>query len=310
MKTQSKRIIIEGMVNQENQKLLNKYEQHINIKNLSPKTIKNYLNDLNNWMKYMNSQQDDLLALNATEDDIEEYIYFRMKEGNNEDRIKRTCSSISAFYKFLRKKKMIPENPMEFFDRPRKAEEVRNKYFLTKEQVHDIKEGVAAIGDLRIEVYVALSISTAGRISAIQTLKWDMIDLENRTIENVLEKGRKTVELTFSIEVKDLLIQLKKQYDKEGIDLPYIFVTKYHGEYRCAGQTTMRRWAREAGEVIGIHDFAPHSFRRSCATILKDSNIPLEDISEKLNHKGSDVTKLYVKANKKKLREMQDAVGI
>ena len=101
-----------------------------------------------------------------------------------------------------------------------------------------------------------------------------------------------------------------EEYEKDGIDLPYVFITKYHGEYRCVGQSTLRRWAKLAGEGIGIDDFAPHSFRRSCATILKDSNIPLEDISEKLNHKGSDVTKLYVKANKKKMREMQDAVGI
>ena len=36
----------------------------------------------------------------------------------------------------------------------------------------------------------------------------------------------------------------------------------------------------------------------------------LEDISEKLNHAGSDVTKLYVKTDKKKLRELQDSVGI
>ena len=34
------------------------------------------------------------------------------------------------------------------------------------------------------------------------------------------------------------------------------------------------------------------------------------DISEKLNHAGSDVTKLYVKTDKKKLRELQDSVGI
>ena len=34
MKTQSKRIVIEGEVNIENKRLLDKYEQHINIKNV------------------------------------------------------------------------------------------------------------------------------------------------------------------------------------------------------------------------------------------------------------------------------------
>lgn len=310
MKKASKRIIIEGEVREENKGLLGKYEQYINIKNLSPKTIQHYILDLESWMKFMNSKQNDLLAIDATEDDIEEYIYFRMKEGNNEDRIKRVCASISAFYKFLRKKKMIAQNPMEFFDRPKKCENVRNKHFLTLAQVKDMKAYMSAFGDLRAEVYVALSISTAGRISAIQTLKWEQIDFENRIIEDVVEKGRKSVEFTFSNEVKELLIQLKAHYENEGINLPWVFVTNYHGEYRCAGQSTLRRWARTAGEAIGIDDFAPHSFRRSCATILKESNCALEDISEKLNHAGTDVTKLYVKTNKKKLRELQDAAGI
>ena len=310
MKAQSKRIIIEGTINSENQRLLDKYEQYINIKNLSPKTINNYLLDLQQWMKFMNSKQGDLLAKEATEDDIEEYIYFRMKEGNNEDRIKRVCASISAFYKFLRKKKMIPENPMEFFDRPKKHEGVRNKHFLTIEQVETMRKAVAEQGDLRIDTYIALSLSTAGRISAIQSLKWDQIDFEKRVIEEVLEKGRKTVEFNFSVEVKELLLKLKEHYKEQGIELPYVFVTKYHGEHRCAGQTTLRRWARLAGESIGIDDFAPHSFRRSCATILKNNNMALEDISEKLNHAGSDVTKLYVKADKSKLRDLQDSIGI
>ena len=40
------------------------------------------------------------------------------------------------------------------------------------------------------------------------------------------------------------------------------------------------------------------------------SRITQQDISEKLNHAGSDVTKLYVKADKSKLRDLQDSIGI
>lgn len=306
MKAQSKRIIIEGEVRSENQKLLNKYEQYINIKNLSPRTISNYLLDLNQWMKYMNTKQDNLLVSDVTGDDIEEYIYFRMKEGNNEDRIKRVCCSISAFYKFLRKKKMIAENPLEFLDRPKKCEGVRKKHFLTKEQVQQIKEGIKDM-DIRIQTYIILSLETGGRISAIQSLTWDMIDNDEDKFEEVIEKGRKAVDLDFYDDTKIMLKKLKEHYEKEGIDLPYIFVTKYHGEYRCVGQTTLRRWADQAGKVLGIENFAPHSFRRTCATILKDNGVSLEEVSEKLNHSGSDVTKLYVKTNKTKLKAKMKA---
>jgi site-specific recombinase XerD len=42
-------------------------------------------------------------------DDIEEFIFFCKKGGNNTERIKRRFSVISAFYKYLRKKKVVKD---------------------------------------------------------------------------------------------------------------------------------------------------------------------------------------------------------
>ena len=55
---------------------------------------------------------------------LEEYYYFRKQQGNNVNRQKRIMASISAFYKFLRKKKYIKESPTEFIERPKQGQEI------------------------------------------------------------------------------------------------------------------------------------------------------------------------------------------
>ena len=58
------------------------------------------------------------------DEDLEEYYYWRKQQGNNVNRQKRVMSSISAFYKFLRKKKLITESPVEFIERPKSGQPV------------------------------------------------------------------------------------------------------------------------------------------------------------------------------------------
>src|SRR3712207_3079850 len=95
--------------------------------------------DLYNWFTYILDKQFNQCIIELNEDDIMEFLYFCKQQGNNSRRMKRRMASISAFYKFLRKKRIIKENPMEFIDRPRKDTDVVTQTFLTKDQVEQIK---------------------------------------------------------------------------------------------------------------------------------------------------------------------------
>ncbi|MFR7443039.1 MAG: tyrosine-type recombinase/integrase [Sellimonas intestinalis] len=192
----------------------------MSIRDLSPKTIMNYNSDLMQWFIYMHDYQFNLSVLEATDEDIEEYYYWRKKQGNNVNRQKRVMSSISAFYKFLRKKKLIKESPVEFIERPKEGQSVVTQTFLTKEQVQYMREKLQECGDIQLYTYTMLSLTTMARVNAIAHLKWDQINFEDRTCEHVLEKEGKDVELSFSEEVKDLLLQLqeyRKQNEYRGL---------------------------------------------------------------------------------------------
>lgn len=308
----SKRIIIGNeevakQVNPENMKFLQRYLRDMEMRELSPKSIYSYKCDILAWFRYLVENQFNPVVTDLTEDDIEEFIYYCKQEGNNTERIKRRLASLSAFYKFLRKKKFIKENPMEFIARPKKGMPVVQQTFLTKEQYELMKEKLYAQDDLQLLVYGMFSISTMARVTAVSSIKWEQIDLNERTVDDVLEKEGKIVTLYFSSEVKELLEKLKAFRVEKGINSPYVFITKYKGEFNQVSTNTLSEWCRKIGEMINVPTLHCHDFRHSGSQLLSLQGMPIEKISELLNHSGLDVTKNhYLRQDKKKIQAEKD----
>lgn len=163
----SKRVLIgtevaDDMLNKENLMLLQKYERDMEMRELSPKSVYSYVCDIKAWFRYLYLEQFNQSVINLTEEDIEEHIYFCKKQGNNTERIKRRMASLSAFYKFLRKKKLIKDNPMEFIDRPKKGLPVVTQTFLTEEQVKLMREKLDEYGDLQLKTFALFALSYYG----------------------------------------------------------------------------------------------------------------------------------------------------
>lgn len=93
-------------INPETLKLYHKYLLDMKIRELSEKTIYNYYNDLANWWIYIYDYQDNKSVKEIDDSDISEFIVYCKDQGNNTNRIKRRMSSISAFFLFLKKKKI------------------------------------------------------------------------------------------------------------------------------------------------------------------------------------------------------------
>lgn len=299
-------------VNPETMKLYNKYKIDMTIRELSQNTIDQYESDIFQWLIYVLDNQANACIIDLEEDDIVEFIYFCKTEGNNSRRMKRRISSMSAFYKFLRRKKIIQENPMEFIERPKKDTDVVVQTFLTQEQVELMKQKLIEHGDLQLEVYGLLSLSTMARVNAMSNIRWEQIDFDTRTINDVLEKEGKLVTLYFSEEVKEKLLKLKESRVQNNYnDNGFVFSIKYNGEIQRASKGCLQDWAKKIGNMIDIPTLHAHDFRHSGSQLLKLSGCPIETISELLNHSGLDVTKKhYLRQDKKKMQEAKDKYGV
>ena len=306
-------------INPETMKMWNKYKIDMSLRELSENTISGYKNDLEHWWIYIYKNQGNQSILDLTEDDITEFLYFCKTEGNNSRRMKRRMASISAFYKFLRKKKLIQENPTEFLDRPKKDTDVITQTFLTIEQVQQMRESLQNLVDtsdtntrkhraLQYQCYALFSLSTMARVNAVCNTRWEQIDFKTRTVNDVVEKEGYIVTLYFSEEVKNLLLGLQKYRNENNIDdNGYVFVTYVEGKYSKTTNGTLSDWSHNIGELFGVPTLHCHDFRHSGATLYKNAGMSLEDVSALLNHTGTDVTrKFYIRVDKKKISENKD----
>lgn len=232
--------------------------------------------------------------------------------------MKRRMSSISAFYKYLRKKRIITENPMEFIDRPKNDTDIIVQTYLTLEQVELMRNKLKECINKneregkRLQLYALFSLSTMARVNAVANLRWDQIDFENRVCNNVLEKEGRYVTLYFSKEVKELLLAEKKYQDENNISNGgYVFYSNYNNKVEPVTNGTLNGWCKKIGEMIGVPTLHPHDFRHSAATLLKNNGMSLEDVSFLLNHLSTDVTKkFYIKNDDTKISRMKDEFEI
>lgn len=295
-------------VNPDTLKLYEKYQIDMSIRDLALTSIDSYNNDLQNWFIYVLDHQFNACVTDLTDEDITEFLYFCKKQGNNSRRMKRRMASISAFYKFLRKKKHIVENPMEFMERPKKDTDVTVQTYFSKEQVQMIRERFSDPKELQTLLYALFSLSTMARVTAVSSIKWDQIDFDLRVVNEVLEKEGKIVTLYFSEEVRDLLLKLKAEREENGVICEYVFMVRT-GQKADSG--ALYNWCKRIGEAIGVPTAHPHDFRHSGSQLLSVAGCPIEVISELLSHSGLDVTKKhYLIQDKKKMQSAKDKYAI
>lgn len=299
-------------INPESLKLFQKYQIDMSIRDLSKNTIQQYNSDLIQWFIFMHDNQFNLSCLEAKDEDLEEYYYWRKQQGNNVNRQKRIMASISAFYKFLRKKKLIIESPMEFIERPKSGQPITVQTYLTKEQIQLMREKLEKNGDIQLQAYAFVSLTTMARVNAVANLRWEQIDWNERIFSDVLEKESKIVELSFSEETKGYLknlVQYRK--NKEINDYGWVFISPYVSKDKPINNGTLNDWCKVIGEMIGEPTLHCHDFRHSYATLLKNEGVSLEDVSIMLNHAGTDVTKkFYIKTDTSKVRKIKDSIII
>ena len=82
-----------GHINPETLKLFQKYQVDMSIRDLSKNTIDQYNADLKQWFIYMYDNQFNLSVLDATDEDVEEYFYWRKQNGTDKNKRQNTISS-------------------------------------------------------------------------------------------------------------------------------------------------------------------------------------------------------------------------
>lgn len=170
----------------------------------------------------------------------------------------------------------------------------RRREALTQQQLESLvkvlREDRSPVSDC-----ILILVLSGLRQRELRTLRWDAVDLEKRVlrIEATNSKSKRLRE----VPINDLCMEVIMKLDTRGkheylivnprTDKPYVNITKSWDRIRKAS---------------GIPAFHVHSLRRSFASILANSGVPILTISQLLGHSSVTVTQLYTVVSSDSLR--------
>lgn len=195
----------------------------------------------------------DIEITHVTRDDLDEYAYFLSKElGLSYHSICREMLTFVRCYKYLFGKGVVPASDVLNYKMKRKHEKY-NSNLITDEQIQIAEDKLSD----NLKLYMMFSLSTAIRIEDLLILKWNQIDIEERTV-HIDDKI-----LYFNEEVAEMLQKEKQnRKDNEFNDYGYVFRGQ-HENPEPISKNMISRWCGTIGEIIGVKNLRHLDFRHT-----------------------------------------------
>lgn len=231
----------------------------------------------------------------------------------------RKLSSLRAFFRFMEREKIVPQNPFTGLRAPRQSQslptvlgvsEIEN---LLDAPARDLRERRAKHGSVTlIEEYAAQRevalletlYSTGCRISEIITLTWQDIHFERGIIivEGKRRKQRLCVLGKPAIHALQQLRTLAESiWQNKGSNACHIFLNQRGDALSVRSvERSLKKWLALSGLPASI---TPHSLRHSFATHLLDAGADLRSVQEMLGHTSLSTTQIYTHVSVERLKE-------
>lgn len=322
------------MLNKELPERVNEFLDDLNIlEKKSENTINAYANDLKYFFKFMklhkkkgiNITKDihlnkvkindisDFFIKKITLENVEEYQrYLSEIKEDKASSIIRKISTLKKFYKYLRQKKVVNENIIEYINNPKLPK--RQPKFLNIEESKKLLDELAnghTINSKRDYCIMTLFLHCGLRISELINIKIQDIDTINNSLR-VIGKGNKerliNLDKTCINVIQDyLLIRKNIENNIKSIDdKDYLFISNCH----CQISTErIRDILENVLKRIGLEDkgITPHKLRHSFATLMYNSGVmDIVELQEVLGHENIETTKIYTHVGNNRMKDKME----
>jgi len=291
-----------------NKTLLRDFIEYCQSKDLSPKTINGYKNDIEICWIWNLQNNDNRFFIDFTKKDIMRYQNWMLNGlGNSSNRIRRMKSAISSLSNFI--ESMLDEEYPNFRNIVNKIpappkQDVREKTILSDEQVDKLLNYLVDNKKYQHACAVALAVASGARKSELLRFKTSYFAEENiiynalyKTPEKIKTKGRgskgkmiyRYVLVNKFKPYFDLWMDQRKELGIEGEEL---FWNKRNGVWKPSGVSTLNSWANTFSQILGI-DWYWHCNRHYFTTALCKANIPADVIKDIVGWESTNMVSLY-----------------
>lgn len=256
-------------------KLLNLYKEYnkVNNRQREPKEKVNAFNEFFGKVDAVKIKPKDIEQLRK---------WLKEKKNLSASTINRYISCLSKAYNLGIDSGYLESNPCS---KVKLLKEPKEKIkFYTKEEEELLFQGLKQYRPDFIP-FVVCAFNTGLRVSNIQYLKWEQVDLKNRIIQIQPQdnKGSKLIRLYIS----DTLYKTLKSLTREG---EYVFINpETKGVY-----LTPNRILKKICEKVGIKHIGFHGIRHTVGTRLTQQGTPINVVQAVLAHTDIRTTMKYV----------------
>ena len=274
-------------------------------KNCSSHTEISYLNDLNQFQEFIESETGEFKPETIDRDLIRMWIASLIEKGLKANTANRKLSTIKSFYTYLQKKQIVDVNPAGYITGPRVNQKlpsfVKHSDMLEVLNPDSFSDNFEGKRNLFL---IELLYLTGIRREELIGLKDGDVDLLSNTL-HIHGKGNKDRLVPFSDKTKQLFLEyISVRDEKIENRMPYIFVRK-NGKmmYPAMVYTIVNK---HLSNVKTLSTKSPHVLRHSFATVMLNNGAEISAIKNLLGHASLASTQIYTHVTFKELKEVYD----
>lgn len=261
-------------------------------KGLSPHTLAAYRRDLSALSEFWKGKK----AEEIIGEQIIEYFQSLKAQGLASSSLCRALVAIKVFFRFLKREKIISNNPTLFLESPKMWQLIPE--VLTVEEVSRFLEAPDSAFSIGARDHAMFQVMYASGLRVSELCGLNTGDISDDKVR-VRGKGNKERVIPIASSAVAAVDHYLTQFRREG-DGP-LFLSS-HGQRidRVAVWERVKFYAKKAGIS---KDISPHTLRHSFATHLLENGADLRVIQEMLGHAHIGTTDRYTHVSRKHLHE-------
>jgi len=266
--------------------LINGRLDHVKAYN-SEKHYADYRSMAKRWIRMWGSKE----CSEITQGMVEEFMLFRGRKSPHT--ANKELRYLRATFNFGRSRQWVKMNPTDGINFI--PVEKRIRYVPSPEDV----ARVIWAADEETQAYLWTLRETMARISEVNRLSWDDVNLDQRYVVLYTRKKRgghltpRQVPMTHR-----LYAVLSRRYKRRDPSKPWIFWHTYWsrktGEMVSGPYQNRNKLMKRLCKKTGVRDFGFHAIRHSGASVMDNNNVPIGSIQRILGHENRRTTEIYL----------------
>lgn len=268
---------------------------------VSKHTLTAYATDIKQFSRYL--QQQNIPLLQATAEELNQYLAHRLDLGLHARSTSRALSSLRRFYRYWQQQGEVSVNPLEQVLNPKLGQRLPKS--ISEAEVDALLNApeISDIIQFRDKAMLELLYATGLRVTELVSLSMQQIYL-NQGVVRVMGKGRKERLVPMGEEAQHWLARYLQEARPVLLDGIQDVVFPSNRQQTMTRQTFWHR-IKFYAKVAGIQaTLSPHTLRHAFATHLLNHGADLRVVQMLLGHSDLSTTQIYTHVAQARLAQL------